>query len=194
MTNITTTPFRASYSILAAWERGDWDDAIDMYFKREREETEAMRYGKEKHAEWEAEVKAGHMPKVFGGRKLTKPYHAELKLEVQLADWLVLVGVLDNIEGEVGRDWKTGVARASALANGYQHKVYQLLVQMSSLRSDIQLQPLKRFEYHVFNQHARTVEMSIVHLTDKSLEEGVEFVTTNASEMKNYIDINQLKG
>lgn len=206
--------FRASYSTLAAWARGDYDLALGMYFKTATFDNDAMRLGRALHDEWEQEIKAsGCMPQVFGAKPLPKGYKCEVFATRKLADWLVLRGKLDlhtptpyasnklkfgeNVEGEPGRvydyvdargvgfDWKSGVTPSTQWANSMQHKVYQVLYPS-----------LQRFEYHAFNPYAKrsqAVTVSIVHLTPKTLEEGVEWLVTHAGEMKHYIEQNDLE-
>lgn len=178
--------FRASYSTLAAWARGDYDLAIGMYFKTVSYDNDAMRLGRALHDEWEKEIKQTHcMPEVFGGRPLPEGHAVEVFASKQLTDWLVLRGKLDLRLPEVGYDWKSGTTPSTQNANSYQHKVYQVLYPK-----------LKRFEYHAFNPYVRrsdAVTVSIVHLTPKSLEQGVEWVVTYASEMKHYIESNGIE-
>ncbi len=186
--------FRASASILAAWSRGDIDAAVSMYLKLDTLETPAMKEGKEWHKRWENEInKTGCMPKIFGGRKLNKPYYTELKIVVQLAPWLELVGVLDLVELEVLRDWKSGVTVASAHTNSKQHKVYQVLVKMAMQQHpELKLSKPEVFEYHTFNQHNKKPGMARIFLTEKSLKAGVDYIVSEASEMKSYMEDNKL--
>jgi hypothetical protein len=180
--------FRASYSTLAAWARGDYDLALGMYFKTTDFDTEAMALGRALHEEWEREIKASNnMPAVFGGKPIPGEYKAEVFARKQLAPWLELRGMLDLMvpEWAAGFDWKSGTTPSSAWANSMQHKVYQVLYPQ-----------LKRFEYHAFNPYAKASEavtVSIVHLDEQTKEDGVEWVVTYASEMKNYIEQNNLE-
>ncbi len=112
-------------------------------------------------------------------------FKCEVFARKQLAEWLELRGMMDLVLPEVGYDWKSGTTSSSQWANGMQHKVYQVLYPN-----------LKRFEYHAFNPYAKASEavtVSIVHLNEKTKEEGVEWVVTYASEMKNYIEQNNLE-
>ena len=173
--------FRCSYSMLSAWQSGDFDRAIKMYLRKEVEATEKMEAGKKFHLEFEAEAKTtAKLPKIFGELKFLNP-EFELKKEKDIGDWIQLVGILDVKDGELGIDYKTGVTESSLYAKGNQHKVYQIL-----------WPDLKRFEYYHYNQYNNKVDMSIVYLNDQTLEEGIEWVVSNASEMKNYIDNNEL--
>lgn len=174
---------RVSYSILSAWARGDYDRALSMYFREETPTTPAMELGKKMHDKWEKEIeKTKSMPAVFGGRPLEKhTTENRTKRELMLNDWLQLVGVLDLMEGTTGRDWKCGRTTATSYANGYQHKVYQILYPK-----------LNRFEYYAYNPYDKSATMAIVHLTDKSLEDGVEWVITYASDFRAYLENNNL--
>lgn len=175
--------FRASYSVLNTWATGDWQRATEMYFKLDTFENEAMKQGKELHEQWANEIKAtGKMPAVFGAKELTKP-EVEIKKEKKLNDWLELVGVIDCLDvlddGYVLFDWKTG--KTTVTADTCQFKVYQILFPEA-----------KRAEIHHYDQYKKQVNVSIAHLTDQTLKEGIEWVLTLASEMHHYFTQNDL--
>lgn len=175
---------RVSYSMLSAWHSGDYDRAIAMIMRQPFEPTPAMEEGLRLHKEWEAEGrKTMAMPKVFGGAKFNKPkFELETKRVRRLNEWLTLAGVLDVFEdGKVGKDYKSGATPATAYSNGWQHKFYKVLYT-----------EMERFEYHCYNQYTKEATMSIVHLTDKTLEDGIEFILTNASDMRAYLENNGL--
>lgn len=178
--------FKASYSTLSFWAKGDYDKAIEMYFKVSKFDNEAMRLGRALHDEWEKEIKAsGRMPQVFGGRELPADHAVEVFARKMVAPWLELRGKLDLRTPDTGYDWKSGTTPSTQYANGYQHKIYQILYPA-----------MTKFEYHAFNPYVKrsqAVTVSIVHLTPKTLEEGVEWLVTQASEMKNYIEVNNLE-
>lgn len=176
---------RASYSILSKWASGDWQGATEMYFRLKDIETPAMKFGKDKHQEWENEVnKHKRFPEIFGGRKIGK-FETELKVEKQLSDWLLLVGVIDLWlpEERTIVDWKTGVVTSEQYANGFQMPVYQILKPEAN-----------RFEIHRHNQYSRKEDMSIGYLTDNTLSDAVDWVITHASEMHSYFVDNDLYG
>lgn len=182
---------RLSYSIINSWLQGDFDRALGMLFYKPIEPTPAMIEGRKLHEEWEAEGrKTGRMPEVFGPVKLINPlFERETKRERQLNDWLTVAGRLDTLEddGKLGKDYKTGTTPATTYANGKQHKVYKVLYPL-----------MERFEYHCFNQylpkdHPDKVTMSIVHLSDTMLEEGVEIILTVGSDIRAYLENNGLE-
>lgn len=174
---------RVSYSILSCWARGDYERALAMYFREPLPSTPAMELGKKFHDEWEKEIgNTKSMPAVFGGAPLQK-HSTELrtKREVMLNDWLQIVGVLDLLEGHIGRDWKSGKTPATAYSNGFQHKVYQVLYPL-----------INQFEYWCYNPITGGVTMSLIHLSDQSLEEGVNWIMTHAGAMRAYLEQNNL--
>lgn len=175
--------FKTSYSTLSTWARGDYDLALSMYFHRSDFDTPAMAFGRAMHTQWEREIKkTGRMPVMFGGRLLKPGFRCEVFASKMLAPWLEVRGKLDLLTDDAGFDWKTGITASTAYGNSYQHKVYQVLYPH-----------LKRFEYHAYNQYSKKITVSIVHLSPKTLAQGIDWLVTHASEMKQYIEDNDLE-
>ena len=176
--------FRASFSVLNLWQSGNYERAVETYFKLKEFTTEAMANGKAWHKEWEAEVnKTGCLPVVFGGQKLINP-KTEQKIVKQLDDWLELVGVIDLQHGENGEvlvDYKTGKTESDNYANSFQPRVYHILVPEA-----------KRFEFRHFDALTHKTDTSIVHLTPATLNAGIEWVVTMSGEMHSYLVKNEL--
>lgn len=174
-------PIRVSYSILNSWAHGDTDRAVAPYIGEVVEPTEAMIHGRERHEAFERETLRTHcLPKCFGGRKLKNP-----KLELttkkirKLTDWCYLTGVLDVKDGEVAIDYKTGVTPANDYASSKQHECYQILYP-----------DIKRFEYHCENQHVPIKDRyttAIIHLNKQTLQDGLEWVLTEAAELREFL-------
>jgi len=185
--------FRVSYSSLAAWERGDFDRALAPWTGAVIESNEYMDRGKRWHGRWEREVKkTKRAPAVFGGEPLVnQELELQTKRVVDLNDWLQLSGVLDRIDspeflkgGKRGIDYKLSKSNAVSWANSKQGNVYKILYPELAL-----------FEFHCLNPYLANDDpdratMSIIHLTDKSLEDGIEWVLTIASEMRAYLENN----
>lgn len=174
---------RVSYSILNSWARGDIDRAVAPYAGIEVESTEAMEYGKKKHAAWEKETrKTGRLPRRFGGRKLKSPQlELSTKKVRKLSDWCYLSGVLDVLDGDTVIDYKTGRSSASEYLNSKQHECYQILYP-----------GIKRFEYHCCNQHLRRTDegyitVAVAYLDKNTLKDGIEWVLTMAAELREYL-------
>jgi hypothetical protein len=175
--------FRASFSVLTVWEKGDWQKAVEMYFKLTDFTNRAMQAGKDLHEQFEAEIKKTNaMPQVFGGKKLGK-VDTELKIVKQLDDWLELVGVIDCYDetSKTIYDWKTGQTPSERYVDSFQPKVYQIL-KPEAIKAEI----------HHYNQYNKKSDMSVLHLTDKTLDDAVNWVLTLSSEMHSYLDENKL--
>ena len=180
MTNDGYGPIRVSYSILNSWAKGDFDRAIAPYAGVEIEPTEAMEYGKKKHVAWEKESRrTGRLPRRFGGRKLVSPkFELNTKKVRKLKDWCYLSGVLD---GDTAIDYKTGRTPAGDYLNSRQHECYQILYPN-----------IKRFEYHCCNQHLQRkddgyITVAVAYLSRKTLRDGINWVLTNAAELREYL-------
>lgn len=177
--------FRASFSILKMWESGAWDKAIEAYFKMSQFTTRSMEEGKEYHEGWQKETNRTQcLPSVFGAKKLTSP-KTELKLVVALADWLDLVGVIDCLDGDVIYEYKTGKTNSEIYLNSVQPAVYGVLAVYSGF-------VVKKAEIYHFDQHSKKMDMSIVWLTDRVIDDAYEWIFSVSSEMYAYFNENDL--
>ena len=183
MANDGYGPIRVSYSILNSWAHGDIERAVAPYAGVDIESTEAMEYGRQKHADWEKETKrTGRLPKKFGGRKLSSPrLELSTKKVRKITDWCYLSGVLDVLDGDTAIDYKTGKASASDYLSSKQHECYQILYPN-----------ITRFEYYCCNQHLhrgddRHVTVSVAYLDKNTLKDGIEWVLTMAAELREYL-------
>lgn len=164
---------RVSYSMLAAWERKDYESAIGMYLGKSRPPSEAMVAGTTFHEDWENEVKrTGKLPSIFGTRDLNNP-ETEVKIVKKLTDWLTLSGVIDLRDVPDVYEYKSGRSSASFYARSHQHTTYQLLDPRLTMA-----------HYLVYNQYTNTVTYERVHLDIDSFKDGANWVLTLASEMK----------
>ena len=177
--------FRASYTVLSYWTRGDWERAVKTYFKLEKFITPGMKWGKELHEEWQKEIIANKsLPGVFGGKKLNNPMPEEKRV-VQIHDWLELVGVVDCMDSPVIYEFKSGKSDSEHYAGDWQVGVYGVLATLSGVYVD-------RAEIYHYDQYSRNSDMSIVHITDKLLKDSMEWIETGASEMHSYLSENGL--
>lgn len=177
--------FRASYSVMDAWQSGNYERAIKMYFKLEDFITPAMADGRTWHKKWEEHVKTTKtMPLEFGGKPLKDP-RPEGKKQVHITDWLDLVGVIDCYDKPDIYEWKTGKQSSEVYANSKQAGTYGVLATMSGLYVE------KAHIYH-YDQYLKTYEMSTVWLTDKLLKDTLNWIETVGGEMHNYLLENKL--
>lgn len=176
---------RLSYSILSCWEKGDYDGTIMRLRGEWPEPTKPMLMGRDADERWTHEVNVtGRMPVDFGGAKFSGEARTQLKKAFWINDWIQVVGVLDLKEPKIGRDWKYGATSATQYANGYQHKVYQVLYPEMTM-----------FAYHAFNPYVPredAVTSAYIHLNKESLTDGVEYIITHGSSIRDYIEKNEL--
>jgi len=176
--------FRASFSVLSTWEKGDWQGALSQYFWLPTIETEAMREGKRYHKDWNGEIiRTKLMPAVFGAAELSKDFKTELKLEVDLADWLEVVCKIDLLDGPTIHEFKTGVGSSGDGSHSKQGNLYGLL----AVKSGFAVKECKIWHYNQYNQKS---DLSIVWLTPATMERAQNWVETLAGEMREYINNN----
>jgi hypothetical protein len=177
--------FRASYSVLSTWNSGQWDRAVKMYFKLDTFKTEAMADGQEFHELWKAETdKTKCLPEIFGGKELIDP-KTELKLVVPIEEWLDLVGVIDCIDGNTIYEYKSGKTSSEVYANGVQPGIYGVLATYGGMFVD-------RCEIMHYDQYTKKLDTSIIHLTDKLLDDTHNWILSISSEMQSYLLDNNL--
>jgi hypothetical protein len=173
--------FRASYSNLSLWAKGDYRAAVESYFKLKQFSTKAMVDGRLLHEKWAEEIERTKcMPVIFGGQKLTNPI-VELKVVKQIYDWLEIVAIIDMYDDQVLYDWKTGTQTSDTYCRSYQPKVYQVMYPKAT-----------RFMIYHYNQHTKSKDVSIVHLTKQTIKDGLNWILTNACDMHNYLETNNL--
>lgn len=177
--------FRASFSVLNTWASGDWERAIKYYFHLEKFTSPAMAEGQKYHEQWAEEIKKTNcMPKVFGGMPLTNP-EVEKYERVELAPWLDLSGKIDLLDNGVVYDWKTGKASSECSASSQQIGVYGVLCTYSG-------KYVNKGEIHHYDQYIKKVDISSVWITDKLLDNSLNWIITLSGEMQNYILENKL--
>lgn len=177
--------FRASYTVLSMWKSGNWQGAIEQYFKLRQFTTEAMATGKDQHETWATDIEATkRLPACFGGKELTAP-KIEEKIVVDLAEWLEFVFIRDCYDSPILYEFKTGIRTSESYASTAQHGMYAV---GSTFAGDV----VDRAEIHHFNQHSGKSDMSMVWVSDKMLDEYYNLIITLSSEMHNYLSENDL--
>ena len=173
--------FRVSFSILEPWSKGDYDTALQRYYHKEVQPTEAMIEGKILHKKWEQEINTtGKLPKVFGDMVLDHP-ETELKITMIIDKWIQFVGVIDCIEGHTIYDWKTGRSGVQRYASSWQPRCYQALADANGYAIDTAM-----ILFH--NQHEQFVQKGKIYLNEKTKNDAIEFIRTYSSEMKDALD------
>lgn len=177
--------FRASYSVLNTWESGQYERAVEMYFKLSSFTTEAMAEGKIWHKKFEEEIKkTGCLPKIFGGDKLINP-RTEVKKVIEIYDWLQLVGVIDLLDSPTVIDFKTGKGSSESSAGSHQLGLYGVLCTFDKIK-------VTKGQIMHYDQYKKTVDTSTVWLTDRLLEDTMNWLITLSGSMHDYLNTNKL--
>ena len=178
---------KVSYTILNAWSQGKYEDAIKYLYKIDVVQTPQMKAGSEWHKKWETEIQAtGKLPELFGGKQLIKP-SPEQYIKVDVNEWLILSGKIDCYDKPTIYEFKTGRQTSEDIVRSKQVGVYGVL-------STLNKQYVDRAEIYCYNQYLQNdnKSMSIVHITDKVLEDSLNWIQTIAGDIKNYIEQNKL--
>lgn len=177
--------FRASYSVLNAWQSGQYERAVKMYFKLEEFTTEAMADGKELHKKFEDEVnKTKCLPKIFGGDKLINP-KTEFKSVVEIYKWLQLVYVVDLLDAPIIFDYKTGKGSSESAASTKQLGVYGVGCTFDKIK-------VKKGVILHYDQYSKKIDNSTVWITDSLLNNTFNWIETLSSEIHQYFLQNDL--
>lgn len=213
--------FRASYSVLSKWAVGTpeaQEEAIKMFFKLPSDTESYMKEGQRLHKEWELEAQQTKCaPAVFGGRPLNQPHWLENKIEVQINEWLEVVGVIDRLEfmPELGgfevTDYKSGdggkgdnykVMRADGNANATDVPVphqtstghlskpqlgLYVLLAERFLRDNGHEGSVKRVSIQHLNQSTGLVDNAYKWVDQAMRQHAVDWLVTWASDMHNFL-------
>ncbi len=184
---MTPNKIKVSYSILNAWAEGKYEDAIKYFFKLDVIKTPQMLEGQRYHKTWENEIlKTKKLPELFGAKQLINP-SPEQYIKVDVNDWLILSGKIDCYDKPTIYEFKTGKQNSEDIVRSKQPGVYAVLSTLNKQYAD-------RAEIYCYNQYLKNDNktMSIVYLSDKVLEDALNWIETLAGEIKNYLEDNKL--
>lgn len=181
---------RTSFTLMNKWESGNYQEAVEMYFRLGQYTSRAMADGKRYHDEWKEEtLKTGKLPTVFGGGKLIKPL-PEHEIVVPIYDWLDLKVIIDLLDSPTIHEYKTGTASPEQYARSHQAGIYAMACIYDKKFVD-------RAVYHRLNQHRPEghpdrVQTSRVWLTDNLVDAAQNYVVTVSGEIHKYFEDNDL--
>lgn len=173
---------RVSYSLLKLWQKGDYEGAVNYYFKLDPITSAAMEEGRA----WDDLVcnevnTTKKFPKEWGGEKVANP-QTQLKLVVPYSDEVDLVGQLDIYDDPIIYELKTGSSADSGdYANDFQISIYFLLCELSGLNAE------KAIIKH-FNQMKQTLDQSMVWKSKNQIEKAKNFVEGYSPEIYQYFE------
>jgi len=179
--------FRTSYSILNAWSRGNYSDAIDMFFKKEKEMTSYMKDGIDFHKKWEYVInQTKQLPKELDNKetKLKNP-QCELKLEMPINDKIEFVGVIDCLDEDTLYEFKSGSMSSADYANGLQVDCYAYLLSKNGFN------PTRGIYIH-YDQYVNKTDKSLVYLTENRKQKAKKWIEEQSESMYNYLIKNNL--
>lgn len=176
---------KLSYSILSAWEKRRFEDAIAMYLGKDLPATPYMELGKLKHKQWaDYTMKTGKVHNDFGFEKVTNPI-VEQKYEKIIPFshniQILIRGVIDLEDGDIITDYKCGSSTPSAYVDGWQLDLYKLLRPNAKIG-----------QYLCYNPYNKMVSKGIKFLSDKNAERAIENIITHGGELIDYLQINKL--
>lgn len=181
-----------------AWASGQYQKAIEHYFKLNNFTSEKMADGTRLHDEWKSHIIATKtLPTAFGAKPLNNPI-PERKYVAQLLPWLKLFGTPDCIDSPIIYEFKSGTKSSEAYASSWQTRIYGVLVTYPGIYVENGKEYkhegiyVEKAEIHHWNQYEQKHDMSQLWITDQVLKDTFNYIETIASEMHNYFDENDL--
>lgn len=176
---------KLSYSIISAWQSGNYEQAVAYYLGQDYPATAAMELGKLKDAFWNNHVLATNtIHNELGGGKLVSP-KVQVKYEkiIPFSDDIQILfrGVPDMVDGSAVYDWKCGMTTASQYVDKWQLDAYKLL-----------LPSLKIGYYLCYNPHNNTYTKGIKYLNTSNAETAMELLITHGGELIDYLRMQKL--
>lgn len=183
------TTVKLSFSILDAWAKGNWEQAVSYYLGKPFPPTPAMELGRLKHQIWERQIKQSQcLPQELGGELLESPV-LEQKYEklIPFSDDIVILlrGVPDcsddYSDGVAIHEFKCGMTTAKTYIDSLQLDYYKLLLPQANIGY-----------YHCYNPYFDRMTRGIKYLSDKNGRAALEHIISNAGEMIDYLQSQKL--
>lgn len=176
---------KLSYSILDAWKRYQYEQAIGYYIGQSMPATPAMELGSAYDKMFEAHIKKyGELPPEIGGGKLVNP-KPQTKYEkiIPLNDkyQILFRGVPDCPDETTIYEFKCGMTEATQYVDGWQADAYKLLIP----KADTAI-------YLCYNPYFQTYTKGIKYLDRHNAEVALENIITYGSELIDYLIMNRL--
>jgi len=193
---------KLSFSILNAWSKGQYEDAVSMYIGRDLPENPYLELGKLFHEKWEKHIlETDTMPAELGGQEL-RDAKVEIKYQkiINMGDdyQILLRGVIDLQCVENGKvilqDHKCGLSKASAYVDSLQLDYYKLFVPNADIGRYACHNPYKceaLCQANNFKEHV-CYGYGIKFLNEYNAENALNHILTYGSEMIMYLKYNKL--
>lgn len=183
---------KLSYSILNAWSKGRWEDAVSMYLGRDLPEIPEIELGKLKHQRWAQYTLAhGRIHPELGGGKVINPvveqkYEKILPLNEKMV--ILLRGIpdltSDHPDGKGGllyTEYKCGMRNATSYVDDLQMDYMKLLEPR-----------MREGRYICYNPYFKTKTIGVRFLTDKNAMNALEHIMTYGGELISYLQVNKM--
>lgn len=171
---------KLSHTILDAWYRGRWEDALSFYLGQDVPPTPPMILGRLKDEIWTKHAQeTGQLHPELGGSKLNQPI-LQQKYEklIPLSDDLqiLLRGRPDVWDKPIIRDFKCGRTKPSQYLSSFQLPIYKLLLPEAAMGI-----------YDCFNPYTGQYSIGVKYLGPEDAEKALEFVVTYGADFINYL-------
>jgi hypothetical protein len=169
---------RVSYTMLAAAEKGLWQEVSDMLFKVQRPVTKAMEEGREIHKEIEDYITKYNMfPEwLFQGAILLPK--TEEKVVVEFNDQFDVSGVFDCVDeaDHTLYEFKTGTQNSVDWSRTHQIPMYFMLLEHLK-------RPVEKAILIHWNQHTKKKDWVVIHNSPAQIEKAKNYVETYGGEI-----------
>lgn len=176
---------KLSYSILHAWEQGQYEQAIAYYLGKDVPPTPQMELGRAYDEMWEKHIIANKtLPEELGGGLLVNPipqtkYQKIIPLNEKYQ--ILVRGVPDCPDEETIYEFKCGWTEATAYVNGWQADMYKLLYPMGNVA-----------KYLCYNPYLKTHTVGIKFLGRGNAENALNKIYSLGTEFVDYLIANRL--
>ena len=170
---------RLSYSLLAQWERGDVQGAVDTYFHVHKEGNEAMNHGLEVHKQIEEHIKSYNcFPDWFFKYSLKLP-ETEKQVTVEyneLFDFKRVFDCFDPVDKTLF-EFKTGVSDSLEWARTWQLPIYFLIAEIAKINIDKAI---------LIRNHKDKSDFVVVHNSKRLRDRAANIVDSLGPEIFQY--------
>lgn len=181
---------KLSFSILNAWSKGRWEDAVSYYIGRDLPPTPEMELGRTLHEKWALHTqRTGQLHRDLGKYPLVNPV-VEQKFEklLPMGDdmFILLRGVTDLLTDTSGGGWtvwdyKTGNTTATDYIDSLQLDFYKLLIPQ-----------INEGRYLCYDPYFKTRTLGVKYMSEANAYKALEFIMTYGTEMIDYLRANKL--
>lgn len=160
---------RLSFSLLSAFEKGLYNQCVDMYLHKGGLSTPAILEGRALHKKWEKEIKKTKKLKIGKTELKFKNPLVEYKFYVPYNEIADLSVVIDCLDAPYLYEWKSGNTTSTAHSSGYQVPFYFL----ACLLKGIEVKTAYLLHY---NQETGEEDTTIIHNGVKTIERARNYI------------------